>query len=359
MRKIYIFHLLLLLGGISAQAQYSPKIDGSTNSLLLSETRIDRPLLMHKNQFQLNGGYKFAVNSGGFNNEGEMKNYQKMGLASSENLFSLSGHYGLTDFLEFNFGLNYRSTVQRKNDLLIAWPTTVPDLIHITSVTELNALKGFEDLDLGLGLKPWTRNTPFEIAFRFGASLPTASSENPQPQHKANIPDTLTTLLEYKYPGRFGKGMPFLKFGMDAKLRLSSVSFTMVADASRGLGESVYTDWQAQLSGSSFTYSRKDIPVRYADYYGVMALFDVRVFSWFDVYGGYRFQFSTGGWKEFDGVKFALPETSSSTAVLGFEILTTTHLRILEHAELSLAGKNTDVQTGIYTSFSYNIFTRK
>jgi hypothetical protein len=351
MKKLYTFHLLFLLGGISLLGQYSPKTDGSAQSLLLSETRIDRPLQMHKNQLQVNPGYGFYVTLGAFDGSGEKINYKEQGLASSSNNFSISARYGIAEFLEFYAGLSYKSTLRRMNDLVILGN----EYTEATSITEI---KGMEDLRLGLSIRPITSNGPIDLAFRVGASIPTASSEDKQPVHAVSQ-QPLYTKLDYHYLKSNGNGMSFLQLGLDVKYRLSALAFVLTADAFRGLGESTFTDWHSQLSGNSFSYTSAKLPVKYADNYSATAMMDVKIFSWFDVYGGYRYQLSNNGWKEISGIKYALHETNSSVIMIGFEILTTTHLRILEHAELSLAGENVDTQTGIFTSLSYNLFTRK
>jgi hypothetical protein len=351
MKKLTTFHLIFLLGGISLMGQYSPKTDGSAQSLLLSETRIDRPVQMHKNQLQVNPGYGFHVTTGAFDNSGDKINYREQGLASSLHNFNLSVRYGVIEFLEFYAGLSYRSTLRRMNDLVILGN----EFTEATSITEV---KGMDDLHLGLSIRPVTRNGPFDLALRLGAIVPTASSVDEKPEHTVSQ-QPLYTKLDYHYLKRNGKGMGFMQAGIDIKYRLSSLALNLTADVFRGMGKSTYTEWNSQLLGSSFSYSSTNLPVKYADMYSGTAMIDVKVFSWFDVYGGFRYQLSNNGWKEISGIKYAIPETNSSVMLIGFEILTTTHLRILEHAELSLAGKNTDAQTGIFTSISYNLFTRK
>jgi hypothetical protein len=351
MKKNYIFPLIFLFGQLGLLAQYSPKTDGSANSLLLSETRIERPLQMHRNQLQLNPGYGFYVTLGAFDASGNKINYKDQGLTSSSNVFNLNARYGIAEYLEFFAGISYNSTLRRMNDLLVFGN----EYTEVTSITEL---KGMDDLRLGFSLRPVNGISTIDLAFRVGASVPAASSDKKRPTNTVTQ-QTGYTIINYHNFNSYGKGMTFLQFGLDAKFRFSSAALTMFADASRGLGESTYTDWKALLSGNEFVYSRTDLPMRYPDMYTISAMIDMKVFDWFDVYAGYRYQIANNGWQEISGLKYALPETVASSLILGVEILTTTHLRILENAELSVAGKNSNAQTGIYTSFSYNLFTSK
>jgi hypothetical protein len=353
MKKMNFVIFLLAATGVIAKAQYSPVVDGSPQSLLLSETRIDRPLLMHKSQLQFNPGYGFFINSGAYDDAGTKLDYQKEGLASSLHAFSFSVYYGITEYLEGMVSLGYKGSVDRTRDLWIVGFT------DFTEVTNLTDTRGMEDLRLGLGIRPTPRNEAFDLAIHAGASIPTASSEVKKPEHSVSYPTVDYTQLSYHYFGCYGKGMTFIQSGLDFKYRLPGVAFNLSFEASNGLGSSKYTAWNAQLDAGTFIYTKLIAPIRYPDQYRGSIVTDIKVFNWFDLYGGITYYMEKGGWKEVGSIKYSQPESSALILKAGFEILTTVHLRIIQYAELSVMGKKSKAYTGIQTSLSYNLFTSK
>ena len=352
MKKLLLL-TLALLSSVVSHGQYSPAVDGSPQSILLTESRIDRPLLMHKNQLQFNPGYSLSIITGTFDNSGSRTSFEKDGLASTVHTYSLDANYGLFDFLELNMSLDYLSRTESSRDLGIVGYT------DFTSVSSLTEWKGLDDIGIGLGIKPWTRKTNMDLALRLGCTLPTASRYAKMPENTAIALDANNTQIDYHNFGSLGKGVPFVNYGFNFRYRFKSAALNLSLLASNGLGKSKSNTWVAQLDNYQFTYSEIFNKVKYPNQYQGLLSADFRVFSWFDLYTGLRYSIESGGWKEIGNINYALPQTSLNQVLVGYEILTTMHLRLLQQAQIAISGKNTDCAFEIYTSLVFSLFTSK
>ncbi len=357
MKKIFTaFIVLIAYCCQNSVAQYAPVTDGSATSLLLTETRIDRPLTMHINQLQINGGYNFFLATNGYDYSGNLINYRDEGLASSMHSFSLNIRYGIFEFLEINFSGQYIKSIDRNRDLLILGT-------DLSQVTEMHEKKGMEDVSLGIALNPFSSHKAFDISIFGNIRLPSAKTEPSQPDNSIEITNGgsgfLIRNLNYHYYEVFGTGCAYTVAGLDAKLRFANAALSANISAGTALGSGNLSDWTQQLDGTVFTYFRNTYAARPQDLMSGSLNMDFQMYKWFDIYGGINYSKYVNGWKETGQIRYADPEMSSCYLHVGFEILTTPHLRILQSTQLGLFGKNTKAWNGFNISMSYNFFTSK
>ena len=342
-----------LLTAVTSFAQYSPVVDGSPQSLLLSESKIDRPLLMHRSQLQINPGYVLSIINGTFDNGGTRTSFEKDGLSSTAHSYVLNVNYGLFEFLEINASLPYLSRTESSKDVGIVGYT------DFTSVSSMTEWKGLQDMSVGFGIRPWTKKLPVDLALRLGCTLPTGSKYSKVPQNAAIEIDANNTQLDYHNFGNLGRGVPALNYGFDFRYRFTNIALNLSFLGSRMMGTSSSNDWIAQLDNYQFSYTEVLNKVQYPDQYQGLFSVDFKAFSWFDIYGGLNYNRESSGWKDISGIRYTLPQTSLSRFMLGYEILATQHLRILQQAQLPLFGKNSDSSFEIFTSLVYTLFTKK
>jgi len=336
-------------------AQYFPATGNTANSLLLTETRVERPIIMHKHQLLASGSYGFYLITSAFDNDGKRINYRDEGIASSLHAFNMNLHYGINEWIELNAAIGRNGNTERRRDMLIAGT-------DFTQVTQLTEHKGFTDLDLGISLRPFPKQSLFDAVLEYHCSLPTASSSPAKPEHSALEAEGSTYsvwVLNYHYFSPYGKGVPYMKGGGALKFRLpkSAVNASFSYGTGTGTGKSSY--WTHQLVGTTFHYNEVKYNNRPQDEMLCSFLFDYQMFKWFDLFAGASWLHYQYGWKEIQGVRYKDPEMAQISLHFGFEIMTTEHIRILQSAKIGLTGQNYESENGFSLHLVYTLFTSK
>jgi len=355
---IHLKARLLIVLSVPVQcltAQYFPVTSNTGNSLLLTETRIERPLIMHKHQILADGSYGYYLITSAFDDDGKRINYRDEGIASSLHAFNLDLHYGINESVELNASIGRNGNTERRRDMLIAGT-------NLTQVTQLTEHKGFTDLDLGISLRPFPKQSKFDAVIQYHCSLPTAPSRPAKPEHSAQEAEGASYsiwVLNYHYFSPYGKGVPYMSGGGALKFRLPTIALNASFSYGTGTGTGKSSYWTHQLVGTTFRYNEVKYNNRPQDEMLCSFLFDYRMFTWFDLFAGASWLHCQYGWKEIQDVRYEDPEMAQTSLHFGFEIMTTEHIRILQSAKIGLAGRNYESENGFSLHLVYTFFTTK
>jgi hypothetical protein len=346
--RIIIITVILSISGILTFAQN--KDSGQDKYTLLTEPFNLRPLNMHKGQLQINTGYRLGVRTKSYNDAGQKISLDTDGTASVRHSFLLNVKYGILDYIELGAEMNfYKQGVRGKTSNYFSGP----DYIVTNELSEFN---GFEDLHMHISV-----SLPFDIdnidfALSGGLSLPTASHKPDQPDHTYIHHDFQSYTFNYHY--NYNNGLGVMTWDAAASLKLSLNKITLLASGSYKVpfeeGESCY--WLDSFEEDRFDYEEISYSFLLPGYLTIISEIHYQAISWLDVFAGYDYQKSNGGWFERYENKYAEPEVSTSYISGGVEIQISPNIRLYERAGFSIGGKNADGPFYILTSLSINVF---
>ncbi len=354
LKKTYMRYSILIfclfLTGLTLNAQTL------NDSILVNERKIDRPLVLHKGQLQLNPAYEMSIISKKYDNNSNSINLADEGTASVLHKYCFELNYGVLDFLQASIVLNYATRGERHETQYI-WASLYdqPDF----TITYFDDYKGFEDFYLGTVIKLPLKTQKIEIAFSPGIYIPLFSNNPKAPENSISFPpdDQPTTEIIYHNNHKIGNGAKAIKIGTSAMVRPGK-GFSILAklNYSWPISESETIIWIHQLNGSAFVYDA--IPHKYLignalDYEVNLAY---QAISWFNVCLSYYNKKTSSGWSELTGFRIGNPETKLSLLSIGYEIKATSRLWINEFIDIPVYGKNEFAPFSIYIGISYNLF---
>jgi len=318
-----------------------------------------RPLTLYKGQFQAYAGYKFALRSRSFDNNGDAIDLKKDGNSSVLHYYFVELKYGVLDFLELGIETSYmRQGIRAESTTYMSY-VDVLSQSEIT-VTNLNEYKGMGDLFLNASLRlPFDLKT-FDFKLSGGMFLPVA-------KYKPEIPTSTITdeldannyTINYHFNNRNGFGVPVYLVSAAAKFTFSK--FTAEADFTfrDPLKEGTNIRWNQTMINHSFSYSSSSY--RYLPDRAMMinASLHYQAAGWFNIYMNGRYFRTSKGWTEYWGLQFSNPEIQLLTLEPGYELQISPSLRLYQVAGFALAGKNSDAPFFMVTTLSYNIFPFK
>lgn len=323
---------------------------------LLTMPYNQRPLTLYKGQFQANAGYKFALRSRSFDNNGDIIDLKENGNSSVLHYYFIEMKYGVLDYLEL--GINTSSL--RKG--LREESTTYMSYLDVLSqseitVTNLNEYKGMGDLFLYSSLRLPIDYKVFDFRLSGGMYLPVAKYKPDKPDHTiTDVYDNYNYTINYHFNNRNGFGVPVYQVSAAAKVSFSK--FTAEADFTLRdpLKEGTNIRWDQTMFGQNFIYSSS--PYKYLLDRSVMinAAVHYQAAGWFNVWLNGSYSKTSGGWTEYWGLKFSNPEMQLISLEPGYELQITPSLTLYQIAGFALAGKNSDAQFFMLTTLSYNIF---
>ncbi|MBN2274718.1 MAG: hypothetical protein JXK95_10325 [Bacteroidales bacterium] len=317
---------------------------------LLTERYVDRPVAMHKGQFQFSSGYEFSIINAKYDRNGKKIDLAFDGSASAKQMMPFYIKFGVLDYLQLVISTQYANMgIRSQNRKLVGFE-------RVMNVSELNQYRGMNDLFLGIDLTAPVKWHPVNWLINAGISLPVFGSEPGKPDHTCTIIDNETVALDYKYNNTFSTGVPVAFLGSSLKIRTQYISFTGIFLYSTGIRYGISYDWNFRLVSNTFEYEKTQYEFNYGytlDYYGELA---AQAIKWFTVRLALSNFSHHGGWSNLTGKKVSSPEKSLVNVSLGYEILVSPALRIEQHMLLPVAGKNLISQMTFLTGFSINLF---
>ena len=145
---------------------------------LLTMPQNHRPLTLYKGQLQANTGYRFAVRTKSYDENGDKISLKQNGAASVIHNYMLEIKYGISDFLEIGADSYFLSNGIRSES-----GSTVSGSGTITANT-LNEYRGFGDLTLAAAVRLPIEYKTWDISLRGGITLPVAEH---QPDRKSVV----------------------------------------------------------------------------------------------------------------------------------------------------------------------------
>jgi hypothetical protein len=310
-----------------------------------------RPLTLYKGQFQANAGYKFAVRTKSFGDEGEKTSLKENGSASILHNYYLELKYGITDFIEIAAESFYRRNGIRSESL------TYLSGSDVISVNTLNEFKGMGDILLSASFRLPMEYKWFDFSLRGGISLPSAEYMPDQPTHTVTDYKSVNSYsVDYHFNNRNGSGVPINLISAAAKVTYSKLSFEARGSLREPLKEIESIRWSWTLSDTTFSYYNKPYQTLPGRSLIINASIHYKSAGWLDIFLNGNYLKTSGGWTEFYENKYANPETSLLTLEPGFELQISPSITIYQIAGFPLSGRNTDAPFYLLTTISFNMF---
>jgi hypothetical protein len=327
---------------------------------LLTERYVDRPINVHRGQFQVNTGYELSVLNRKFDSEGKAVNLAKDGSAAMQHLFPVDIRFGLLEHLQISAVINYaRTGIRERNIWIIGYDAEV-------SIDELNEYKGPDNLNLGLSFGAPLGLEYFDLNITGNISLPVFDHTSEQPDHTTYTAKLATTYtqLNYYYKNKFGSGIITGTLGTNLKFRASDLSVILNSQFSTGLKEGENTLWRSYLVENEFEYTSETYHYKSGQQIEFLVLFAYQAIDWFTMQLFVNGTNTYGGWSDVTGKKVGYRPENLIVGGLGYEILVSPHLRLFQTTSVPLWGKNIMgsfiIHTGICLNFIsesyFNIF---
>lgn len=346
--------LLILLSSLSflAQAQRMPG-----DSILAHERSIDRPITLHAGQFRITGAYDASLHLRRFDERGETVSLRDAGTASIRNHYTLDLKYGITEVIQVSAAIG-------------ATGHTIKGRAHETIANEGDAAvshrverkySGIGDLFVGADLRMPLKTRKYDIAFSFGAYLPTGASEPPRPEHAFSVSEQGGSALHqyvYRYHNPPGRGVTVVSFGARAKYRTPRWAFSSGVDYKHGLKDGASSEWKHQLTpDGTFTYRKVPLTYRLPDSFDYFLEVEFQPSPSVDIFLNASGFTAYDGWvSRQDDLKVAVPYQTVVVCSPGVEILITPRFWVRERLDIALAGTNHDAILGAETTLMYNLF---
>ena len=327
---------------------------------LLTERYVDRPINVHRGQLTINSGYDFSIIKKNFDQDGKWDNLAKDGTAAATHLVPFNIKFGILEHIQFSSAINYsRTGIREREEWIQGWESAL-------SINELNEIKGFDDLYLGLDVR-----IPFDFknidwTIFSGLYLPISNHKPDQPVHKIEHyqTDLYITNINLHFINKRSKGIMVGSIGSAFKIHLSK--FCVIANGafSLGLQEGESILWHSSLIEDEFEYYSTDYQFKIGNEIYYNSILAWQALDWFAVTLSFSGNNIFGGWNNETGKKIKYDEQSIFTSGMGYEIQVSPHLRLFQNMELPIVGKNIQglfiIQTGVIinyiSQYYYNIF---
>jgi hypothetical protein len=318
---------------------------------LLTMPYNQRPILLYKGQFQTNAGYKLAVRTKSFDENGEAIILKEQGNSSVLHCYYAELKYGVTDFMEISAETNYQKKGVRSESV------TYINGFDVIETNELNEFKGMSDVNLFLSFRLPIDYRRFDFAIRGGISIPSAQYEPDIPTHSiTNITSANNYTINYHYNNRNGTGVPV--YSVSAITKFSFSKFAVEADLTfcDPVKEGSSIRWDETLTDLAFSYASKPYQYLPDRTISVNASIHYQPVGWFNLYVNNNYFKTSEGWTEYNGSKYANKEIELFSLEPGFEIQISPFILIYQTAGFPLWGKSTDAPFYLLTTLKFNMF---
>jgi len=319
---------------------------------LLTERYVDRPIILHRGQIQINTGYELSFLNRKFDLEGKTVNLAKDGSAAMQHLFPFDIRFGILEHLQISAGINWARTGLRERNIWIAGYDTE------LSIDELNEYKGFDNLKLGLAFKVPLGLKHLDWILNGDISLPIFNNKPDQPAHTVYTPfSSSTTLISYYYKNKFGSGILIGSLGTDLKFNTSNFSISLSGNFTTPLQEATNIQWKSNLIENEFEYYTEEFNFKCAKQLEYSGLFAYQAIDWFAVQLFINGINTFGGWSYITGKKVGYRPEKLIAGGVGYEIMVSPHLRLSQTIDIPVNGENILGFLVINTALSINFIS--
>ena len=312
-----------------------------------------RPLTLYKGELQANAGYKFAVLSRSFNEDGSLRILKDEGIASVYHYYFAELKYGVTDFLQISAQTNYMKRGIRS--VTENYITSVSEAIKVNTVTET---KGLGDILLLASLRLPITYKWFDFSVTGGAFVPSAKYQPEKPTHRvSNITAANVFTVDYHFNNKNGYGVPV--WLLSGSLKFTASKFSLETDFTyrKPVGEGENIRWEEELTvDKAFSYTTNTFGYLLNSSYDVNASLHYQVRGWFDIQLNSSYHYSGGGWTEYWGNRYQNKPEHLFTLEPALEIQISPSLTIYEVAGFPLSGSNIDGPFYLFMTLSFKTF---
>ncbi|MDH5379576.1 MAG: hypothetical protein OEW75_01915, partial [Cyclobacteriaceae bacterium] len=294
MKKVQIILIFTFIASFNIEAQ-------NLDSILLNETRLQRPLTNHKGQLRVDFKYSYGFSNTAFNSNAERLSLQEKGVNSIEQKMDMNFKYGLSENLQIGWYLSYISFNESEpTRYRQEWITTQKD--NNIEENYLNVNRGLTDWLVQLDYNFRNFTNPHDFVLSFGALLPVGKKNYQQPIVTfEDTPDYFPTRDDYTLDvttfSPVGKGVVHLNFEMSSKLRFEKSAINLQAGHSLPGGSTQINNWYYNMqTDSSILYHEYSTRVRPQNKTFLTASYERQLFPWFNVNLGYSAFFLRSGW---------------------------------------------------------------
>ena len=354
MRKDKSILTLVLLLSVALTSYGQSKEDGRDNFTLLTMPFNLRQLTLYRGQFTVDAGYKFAVRSVSYDDNGNKVILTNSGGGSVYHYYYTDIKYGVTNFLEVGAETYYlRHGIRTQTEKYIS--TTTSGNADIT-LNQLQELKGFGDVLLIMSLRPPMKYRGFDFRITGGLFLPVSG-------YKPDLPsNTVTTAAANSYVinsyTRYANGYGVPVYLLSGSMKAGIKKFTFEADFSFRTPKKEGTNirWTSTIDNAKVSYNDKSYSYLLSNEFHLDASLHYQASGWFDVYLNADALETRGGWTEYWGNKYSNKQTMLVNIEPCFEIQISPSLRICQVAGFPLKGKNSDASFYMFTTIKFSRF---
>ena len=322
---------------------------------LLTTPYNKRPITLYRGQFQALAGYKFAVRSRSFSNDGELLPLRKQGTGSVYHYYFVDLRYGLTNFMEVSAETNFlRRGVRTESQTITSASLTTTDRVTVNKLTEI---KGMGDILFKATIRPPISYRWFDISATGGLFVPSSPYEPPQPSNTVtNVTAADSYTVNYRYRYTNGYGVPVYLVSSTLKTGFSKYTAEVSYAFRTPQKEGQNIRWDETMVDKTFSYTNDTYLYLLNDSHTIDVSLHYQAVGWFNVYLNANYQRSSGGWTEYWGKKYRNPETKLFSIEPGFELQISPTLKIYQVAGFPVSGKNSDAPFYLFTTLSFSNF---
>ena len=312
-----------------------------------------RPLTLYRGQFEANAGYKFAIRTRSYDQDGNLVVLKGAGTASVYHYYFLEMKYGVTNFLELSAQTNYMKRGIRS--MTESYFASATEAIQVNTVTET---KGFGDILLLASLRLPITYKWFDVGIRGGAYVPTAKYKPSEPTNKvSDITAASSFTVNYHFNNKNGYGVPVWLASCTAKFGVAKFSLQTDFTYKKPFKEGQNIRWDQELTVSkTFAYSTQKYQYLLNSSYAINASLHYQAAGWFNIELNSAYFHSGGGWTEYWGDKYKNREENLFTLEPAMEIQISPAITIYEVTGFPVAGKNIDGPFYLFMTVSFNTF---
>lgn len=318
-----------------------------------------RQLTLYRGQFTINAGYKFAVRSLSYDENGEKVVRINTGSGSVYHYYFADIRYGLTNFLELGAETNFiRRGMRAETSTYTSATITGTSSITVNKLTEM---KGLGDILLLATLRPPVEYRWIDFSITGGLFLPSSKYKPEKPTDivtNVTAADSYTVNYHYNYTN--GYGVPVYLMAGTVKAGIKKFTFQADLTFKTPKKEGTSIRWEENLANQKFSYNDKSYKYLLSNSWMINCSLHFQATGWFDLFLEGSWLKTIGGWTEYWGNKYKNPETRLLTVEPGFELQISPSLTIYQVAGFPLSGKNSDAPFYLFTTvrFSNFIFSR-
>jgi hypothetical protein len=352
--KIAVLGLLLLIlypPPVSAQEQTFP----ADKYTLLTTPYNQKPLTLFRGQLEINGGYKFAVRSQTFTEDGQSIYLKDNGTGSVYHYYFADLSYGVTGFMQIGVSTSMVRHGEREQTTEISY--AAEGTTSRVTVNKLTEVRGMGDLLVFTTLRLPIKYRWFDLSGTGGLFIPTSQYREQKPQNSvSNLTSASSYTVNYHYNQTNGYGVPVFLLSASVKGGYRKLTFEGDFIFKTPKEEGTNVRWETTLVNKVFTYYEKTYQYLLSNSYSVNGALHYQATGWFDIFLNTTWQKTKGGWTEYYGKKYENKETELLSLEPGFELKISPTFTIGQLAGFPVSGKNSDAPFYLLTTVRFSFF---